>query len=332
MRPTRLDIDVAAADPDGIADLNTSNAAYLTLDGAGLTAGHDADGIAATNVSTGTSLVLDGVLTAGGVYKSVEASGHRITIADTDTTDQTGATFVVTGKDQNSQPVVELIVGPGSGLTVFSLNVYSEISSIVIQNAASAAVVSVGPMGSFTSADGLAHRISIIDTATQVQTDSVFTFVGTDADDRPQTYSRAGPGSGATVETVNYFKTITWVGITGGDASDTVDVGTVDEVASKTIVLDHYEGIAPTVQVDVTGTIDFDIEVTVQSPFDNDAAPFDLADQEDLAWVNDANFTGKTADLIAALAAPGRRAMRVVANSYSATAELQVYITQPRAH
>lgn len=185
--------------------------------------------------------------------------------------------------------------------------------------------------GTYTSVDGFGHRLSIIDTSTQDQSDSVFTVVGTDADGRAQTEAITGPESTATVESTKYFKTVTSVAIAGGDASDTVDMGTVDEFASKTIPLDHYARVAPTLQVEVTGTIDFDVQVTVQSPFDvGVAAPFDFDDQEDLAFVNDGNFGAKTAALVDTLAKTGMRAMRVVSNSFTAGAELQVYLTQPR--
>ncbi len=186
--------------------------------------------------------------------------------------------------------------------------------------------------GSFTAADGLARRLDIIDTATADQSGATFTVVGTDADDRAQTEDIVGPGSGATVESTKYFKTVTSVTIASGVACGTVDMGTVDEVVSPTIPLDHYQGVAPTVQVDVTGTINYDIQVTLRNPFDqSSAAPFDNNDQEDLTWINDGNFGGKSADLLDDLAAPGARALRVVSNSHSAGAELQVNIVQPRS-
>lgn len=185
--------------------------------------------------------------------------------------------------------------------------------------------------GSFTSADGLAHRLSITDTATQDQSDSTFTVTGTDADGRTQSEAITGPTSGATVESTKYFLTVTSVAITGGDANDTVSMGTVDEVATKTYQLDHYQGAAPAIQIVETGTADFDVQISLKDPQDLDAAaPFTIDDQEDYDWVDDANFSAKTASLIDNLAVPGTRAMRVVTNSYSSGAELQVYVTQPR--
>ena len=178
--------------------------------------------------------------------------------------------------------------------------------------------------GTYTSADGFARRLSIIDTATQDQSDSTFTVTGTDADGRAQSEAITGPGSGATVESTKYFKTVTSVAISGGDANDTVDMGTVDEVCTRTIGLDFYCQNAPTIYVDVTGTINFDIQVSSKDP---NAST--ITDQEDLAWINDGNFTTKTADLIDDLAQPGSRCMRIVTNSYTNGAELDINIIQP---
>lgn len=185
--------------------------------------------------------------------------------------------------------------------------------------------------GTFTSLDGLAHRLDIIDVSTVDQSGATFTVTGTDADGKAQTEAITGPGSGATVESTKYFLTVSSVTIASPAEACTVDMGTVDEVASKTLVLDCYDPEPAVVQVDVTGTINYDVQVTLQDPFNAAAAPFTLSDQEDLAWFNDANFGAKTADLLDNLADPGVRAMRVVTNSYTDTAELQVYVVQPRS-
>lgn len=195
--------------------------------------------------------------------------------------------------------------------------------------------------GTYTAADvgGIGRQLSITDTATQDQSDSTFTITGTDPDGKAQTEDLTGPGSGATVTSAKEYATVTSVTISGGDASDTVDMGTTagGVAASKTIPLDHYASSPAIVQVVVTGTINYDIEVTYENPlkrltgkFKEDGAPFTFTDQSDLVWVNDANFTGKTATTTNALATEGVRAMRVYVNSFSAGAELQVFITQPR--
>lgn len=179
------------------------------------------------------------------------------------------------------------------------------------------------------TSDGLAHQVSIRNDSATDHSGKTVTLVGTDADGRSQTEVVTGPGTSATVESTKYFKTLTSATPSATIGADTFDIGWVDEFVSQTIPLDWRQTSPPTVQVEVTGTINFDVEVTVQDFRMNGAAPFDFDDQEDLAWVNDANFTAKTAALVNALALPGYRALRVVANSYSSGAELQVYISQP---
>lgn len=186
------------------------------------------------------------------------------------------------------------------------------------------------------SGDSLAHRVSIKNDAATDHSGKTVTLVGTDADGKAQTEVVTGPAGTATVESTKYFLTLTSATPSATIGADTFDIGWVDEFSSKTIVLDHYEQIPPTIQVAVTGTINFDIETTLENPLKQiggvnaeDGAPFTFTDQSDLAWINDANFTGKTAALVSSLAKPGNRAMKVVVNSYTDTAELQVWITQP---
>lgn len=179
--------------------------------------------------------------------------------------------------------------------------------------------------GTYTSVDGLAHQLSITDTATIDQSGATFTVTGTDASDHVQTEAITGPGSGATVTSSKYFKTVTSVAIASGAGSGTVNMGTTASgvAVSRIIPLDHYSTEPATVQVTVTGTINFDVEVSLEDPYG-------ITDDEDIDWLNDANFTGKTASLMAALGVAGVRSMRVQINSYSAGAELQVYIASPK--
>src|SRR3990167_7181823 len=183
-------------------------------------------------------------------------------------------------------------------------------------------------MTTTSSGDSLAHQVSIRNDSATDFSGSTFTLTGTDADGRTQTDDVVGPTASATVESAKYFLTLTSATVDITLGSDTVDFGWVDEVASKTIPLNHYAGVPPTIEVNLTGTAGYDIEVSLRNPWD--LASDD--DQEDRAWVNDANWTAKSADLIDDLALAGFRAMRVVINSYTDTAELQVYIVYPSAN
>ena len=181
------------------------------------------------------------------------------------------------------------------------------------------------------SGDSLAHRVGVGSSSTTIAA-IVLTLTGTDADGKAITNTVTGINN-STVETTKYFKTLTTISASATIGASTLDVGWVDEVTSQTIPLDHYQSSPPVIQIDLTGTANFDIEVTAENPYpnltDENGAPFAVAEQSDLTWINDGNFTAKTADLIDDLAVEGVRALRVVINSYTDTAELQVHINQP---
>ena len=179
-----------------------------------------------------------------------------------------------------------------------------------------------------TPTDGLAHKVVITPSGS---VSGSYTLVGTDADGKAVSETLATDTTNA-VTSSNYFKTLTAV-TNATVGSETIDVGWADEVASQTIPLDYYVSSPPVIQVNVTGTLNYDVEVTAQNPYpnlnDENAAPFAVAKQNDLFWVNDGNFTSKTADLTDDLALEGMRALRIILNSYSSTAELQAFIIQP---
>ena len=168
-----------------------------------------------------------------------------------------------------------------------------------------------------TPTDGLAHKVVV--TPSGSVSDN-YTLVGTDADGKSISETLATNTTSA-VTSSKFFKTLTsFTNATVG--SETIDIGWADEVASKTYPLDVYLPYPPTVQADVTGTLNFDIEVTNSDITTNTG-------QHTFIWVNEANFTGKSADLLDDLSLPGYRAFRVVLNSYSSGAELQLYMTFP---
>ena len=179
------------------------------------------------------------------------------------------------------------------------------------------------------SGDSLAHQVSLASTANL--SGITMTLSGTDADRQPITEDVTGPNNN-TVEGSKYFRTLTTVTASSTLGGSTMDVGFVDEVSSQTIPMDHYISTPATVKVVVTGTINYDVEETVRNPYPNltdNAAPFTVTEQSNITWVNDANFTAKTTTTTDDLALSGVRAIRVVVNSYSNGAELQVLITQP---
>lgn len=177
-----------------------------------------------------------------------------------------------------------------------------------------------------SAGDSLAHKV-IITPSGSVTGD--YTLTGTDADGRAQTETLATNTTSA-VTSAKYYKTLTEVLAPSGIGAETVDIGFVDEVASATIFLDDSRTNAAAVSVDHTGTAAWTIQTTSCNVDRRaDAAPFDYTDQEDIFWFDDGNFTNKSADTHNQLALKGRTAMRVKLLSYSASAELQIFVTHP---
>lgn len=180
--------------------------------------------------------------------------------------------------------------------------------------------------GTFTSADGLGHQISITDTATVDQSGATFTITGTNANDEAISEAVTGPGSGATVESSKYFKTVTSIAIASGAACGTVDCGTDTggEVASKVYVMDPRAPEGAGVQVVVTGTVNYTVEATME-PI-SDVSSFD-----DFSFSAVSAYSGKTADVISNLPA-GVSAIRVITASYSSGAEVQAHVAPVNSH
>ena len=183
--------------------------------------------------------------------------------------------------------------------------------------------------------DGLAHQLVITTSADETTPQSTATLVGTDADGRAQTDTIA-LGSSAAVESTKYFKTLT--ALTADVATTgTIDVGWVDEVASQTIPLDFYRQIAPTFSFNETGAATWTLQMTlddVQNGFKPAGTPgallppFLLADQEAVIWFADDNISADTANILSAISDWPVRAVRLLFDSYTDGAELQMTIVQ----
>lgn len=174
------------------------------------------------------------------------------------------------------------------------------------------------------SGDGLARHVLITNDAARDDTLITVTIVGTDADGKAQTETIAGPDASTTTVTTKFFLTVTSVTPLSTIGSNTWDIGYDDIIASKTIPLNSLSGYPAVAAVNVTGTIAFDVEVTydlVNSP------EFTWTDQSTPTWINATNITNKTANIIGELDI-GAQAARVLINSYTDTAELQVWISQ----
>ena len=172
-----------------------------------------------------------------------------------------------------------------------------------------------------SAGDSLAHRLVVTTAGNEpAGNGAVLTIVGTDADDNAITEDVTLPNA-TTAETVKYFKTIASTLTTDVATIDTVDLGWVDEVSSPSIKLDGSN--LSNWYLDVTGTLSIDVHFTTQNPhqfYDQETAPWQAAIV--------ASLDAETADAHGELAA-GWAFARVLFNSYTDTAELQVYTSQP---
>lgn len=169
--------------------------------------------------------------------------------------------------------------------------------------------------------DGLAHQVSIRNDSVTDHSGKTVTLVGTDQNGRALTEVVTAPGTSATVESAGYFLTLTSATPSATIGADTFDIGWVDEISSKTIPLNWRSSAAAPIYIDVTGTINFTAQETLQNVFDA------ARDGTTVIWRDITALSAKTADTVGA-ATVGATAIRFVVNSYSSGAEAQMYVTQ----
>jgi hypothetical protein len=185
--------------------------------------------------------------------------------------------------------------------------------------------VIVGPLlAPFVAGDGTAvtlaagvldHPRHVIITSAGNDTGITFTVVGTDWNGQVQSVTVAGANGGA-VDTGLDFA-IVYVVYTSGATAGTVTVGTNTIAGSRPIFLDPY-GFAPTgIQVNVSGTVNY----TIQSSLDNPA----VVGLDNVNWVNtsDPAAVGATTTIQSSYAyAPF--VVRLLLNSGNGTAQMIV--------
>ena len=183
--------------------------------------------------------------------------------------------------------------------------------------------------GAFTSADGLGRIIVIVDSDTDTQSDVTFTIVGTNADGHAISDVVTGPGSGLTVASAKYFKTVSSVTVSAAQGgTEKVDIGTRGTTlaaVSKSYPLNSRDSVAPVVSVNITGTMNF----TVQQTYSNLHTTTDASGG--IVWEDVTALASKSADTTAQLGI-GAHGMRIVINTYSTGAELQAIVTPVVSH
>jgi hypothetical protein len=176
-----------------------------------------------------------------------------------------------------------------------------------------------------TPGDSLARVVTITNDSATDHSAKTAILTGTDADGRAQTETVNLPAGSGTTTSTKHFLTLTTVVPSATIGSDTMDIGIGDDIVSKTFPMNHWSDVGASAFIDVTGTINVDIEVAYDPP--NRPDEFTWTDQSTPAWANATNFAGKTADTHAQLDT-GIYAARFRINSYTDTAELQGWISE----
>jgi hypothetical protein len=141
-----------------------------------------------------------------------------------------------------------------------------------------------------------------------------FTIVGTDRAGNAISEVLTG-ASGAAATSVLDYKTVTSVTASGA-AAGTVSIGTSAVAASAWIMMDSWAYGPVSVQVTVVGTVNYDVQVTMQDP----NSPTDPVTPDQVIWTAcaDSALVGKTANAIGSLTSVPVYA-RVLLNSGSGT-------------
>lgn len=170
------------------------------------------------------------------------------------------------------------------------------------------------------SGDNLAHRLVITTAGNEPAGNApVLTLVGTDPDGIAQTEDITLPNA-TTIESTKYWLTVP-SGTTQADTVGTFDIGWVDEVMTQTIPLNYRHTEAATYSANVTGTIDYTVQQTLDEihVLGNPSV--------DASWFNITALAAKTADLID-VGTVHASAGRLVVNSYTTAAEIQFTVMQ----
>ena len=175
-----------------------------------------------------------------------------------------------------------------------------------------------------TPGDSLARVVTITGEEATDHSAKTVTLVGTDADGKAQSDTFFLPNGTATVISNKHFLTLTSATPSATTGTDGMDIGIGDDIVSKAIPLNSRSDTGALAGVNVTGTIGFDIEVTLDPP--NNPNEFTWTDQGTPIWFNASNFAAKTAATLGLLDA-GAYAARFRINTYTDTAEIQGWIT-----
>jgi hypothetical protein len=172
-----------------------------------------------------------------------------------------------------------------------------------------------------TVGDGLAHQVTIRNDAATDHSAKTAVLVGTDADGRAITETLNLPGNAATVTSTKYYKTLTSVTPSATINADTMDIGWKDTAVTPSYPVNRTQGNSgsPTVSfgVDVTGTINFDAQATIDNIYS--------VKESDASWFDHGTVANATTDAYHNYVTP-IVAMRLMINSLTSGATVEFHV------
>lgn len=264
---------LATADDDGICVSQTAPGAFALAIGGALSSGYSATSLAASQArgSAGDLTLTAQAANIGGVQVVIASAGN-----------DTGITFTVKGMDINYAYESETLTGSNASL-VATTKQFLSVTAITASGAA-AGNVSAGLSGSTT----LDTPRRVIITSAGNDSAKTFTIRGTDWNGRTISETVTGANAGIAQSAYDY-KTVTYVAISAA-AAGAVKVGTNGVASSRPLILDSFANAPTALQADVTGTVNY----TIQQSLDNPAK----VGYASMTWVNhpDTGVVSATAD------------------------------------
>lgn len=171
--------------------------------------------------------------------------------------------------------------------------------------------------------DGLGHLVTIRNDSATDHAALTAVLVGTDAQGNAQTETLALPGTSATVTSTKYFKTLTSVTPSATIGADTMDIGWAAASVSQMYPVDYHSvtGGGISLGVTITGTINFDVQHTLDDVFASVAA------SQAANWFDHSSIAADTATVDGNYAFP-IRAIRFLTNTVTDGATVQFNILQ----
>lgn len=171
--------------------------------------------------------------------------------------------------------------------------------------------------------DGLAHQVTVRNDSVTDHSGKTITLVGTDAQGNALTETLTAPGTSATVTSTAFFKTLISATPSATIGADTFDIGWAAPSITQMFPVDYHSvtGGGISLGVTVTGTINFDVQHTLDDVFESISA------SQNARWFDHSTIAADTASVDGNYAFPVR-AIRFLTNSVTNGATVVFTILQ----